>query len=211
MMTNKSIWGPLFALTLVVSSLSYYIGYNYYERENSFKYVKGWNEGRSDIVRETNKIKELEQKDLKEAIHQWIYANHEKVSREIIDTIVNEAFNTNYPIMILAIIGAESNFVATARSSAGAMGLGQIMPKVYSELLKKEGIIKEIRDLYNITENIKAIEFALKYELKITKGDINKALVRYSGNATHYVQKVMTNYISLSFIERRVDLKYVTN
>jgi len=196
-------------LVLIIVTLLFIlgIGHNYYEKCTINKFI----EGQTTILKEINKTSQLEQKELRKSIHQWIYTNHEKVSRETIDTIVSEAFNTDYPIMILAIIGAESNFVATARSSAGAMGLGQIIPKVYGELLKKEGIIKEIRDLYNIKENVKATEYALKYELKITKGDINKALIRYSGNATKYVQKVMLNYISLSFIERKINLKYVPN
>ncbi len=161
--------------------------------------------------KEKERVVLLQKHELKNKIHYWVYNNYTQVSREMIDDVLDEVFKTDHPLLILSIVGAESDFIPTAHSKAGAMGLGQINPKTYLVILKNKGIIKEKRDLYNIKENIKATEYAIKYEIAFTKGDIYKALVRYSGGANKYTWKVLTNFVYLSMIKQETETKYAKN
>jgi len=155
-----------------------------------------------------NKQQENCRRELRSQLCEWIYKKYTRSSRETILKIIDESMETKHPFLILALFGAESEFNPTAKSSVGALGLGQIMPKYYADILKKEGIIKEIRDLYNVTENIKATEYALLYELERAEGNFALALSRYSGGASKYFSKVAENYIYLTMIKKNTYLKY---
>lgn len=91
------------------------------------------------------------------------------------------------PGLVLAVIEVESHFDRWAVSSAGAVGLMQVMPFWPKEL----GMTNE--QLVRIPENIRMGCTILKYYLDREKGDYTKALARYNGsvNRRTYPDKVL--------------------
>jgi soluble lytic murein transglycosylase-like protein len=84
----------------------------------------------------------------------------------------------------------ESNFNPHAISEKGAIGLMGVMPGVWLEELRKEGIVQEREDLYKISDNIEAGAYVLATYLSETN-DLRKALIRYVGGASWYATRVM--------------------
>lgn len=74
--------------------------------------------------------------------------------------------------LIRAIIKVESNFNPTVKSSAGAMGLMQLMP----------GNVKDygVKDPYNIEENVDAGTRHIKDYLKLHNNNLDMALAAYN-------------------------------
>jgi len=95
--------------------------------------------------------------------------------------------------LINAIIKVESNFNPKAISNKGAIGLMQIRYSVWKNELKKHNIINTKQDLFNKSKNVNAGVFILRQYLKKNNNDLEKALVKYSSNATNYYNKVMAN------------------
>ncbi|WP_447043888.1 lytic transglycosylase domain-containing protein [Vreelandella sp. H-I2] len=91
------------------------------------------------------------------------------------------------PELILALIQVESAFKADAISSAGAVGLMQIMPFWVSEL----GL--PIDDLTHPPRNLRYGCTILAHYLAIENGDFTRALARYNGSLgeTWYPERVM--------------------
>lgn len=91
------------------------------------------------------------------------------------------------PSLVLALIEVESHFQADAVSSAGAVGLMQIMPFWISELgLAADNLKTPERNLrYGCT--------VLAHYLEQENGDFTRALARYHGDAddTRYPERVM--------------------
>ena len=77
--------------------------------------------------------------------------------------------------LILAVIKQESNFDSTAVSSAGAMGLMQIMPFNFSSL--------EIADPYDVNQNVNGGTKLLKQNLDQYNGNIDMALMAYNAGS----------------------------
>ena len=132
----------------------------------------------------------------------YVYDHSSKISRETAGQIVKAALKEKYPLLVLAIASAESEFVPTAVSPKGATGLMQVMPNIHSATLIKAGIIKEVRDLYSVNENIKAGATILDQCLKESKGDVSRGLSRYvSGhdglNDSTYVRAIQSNLTTL--------------
>jgi soluble lytic murein transglycosylase-like protein len=92
--------------------------------------------------------------------------------------------------LIKAIIHVESSGNPKAVSKKGAYGLMQVRWAVWHIELKKAGIIKTKQCLFNPEKNVKAGEYILAKYYKQT-GDIEKALIKYSGGARGYIKKVM--------------------
>jgi hypothetical protein len=92
------------------------------------------------------------------------------------------------PGLVLAVIDVESRFDRWAVSSAGAVGLMQIMPFWPQQL----GMTN--KELVRIPQNIRMGCTILKYYLDRSKGDYTKALARYNGsvNRRDYPDKVLT-------------------
>ena len=65
-----------------------------------------------------------------------------------------------------------------------------IMPEVWLEELKAQGIISEKKDLYKISGNIAAGAYVLATYLSETK-DLSQALMRYVGGASWYATRVL--------------------
>lgn len=91
------------------------------------------------------------------------------------------------PDLVLALIQVESAFNADAISSAGAVGLMQIMPFWVSEL----GL--PIDDLTHPPRNLRYGCTILAHYLAIENGDFTRALARYNGSLgkTWYPERVM--------------------
>ncbi|MCL4516831.1 MAG: lytic transglycosylase domain-containing protein [Firmicutes bacterium] len=105
--------------------------------------------------------------------------------------------------LAMAVVKEESNFEAQARSSAGAIGLMQIMPETGRGL--------GAGDLFNPSENIPAGIRYLKYLVDRYRGNEELAVAAYNAGTLrvkaavpdisetrHYVRRVMATYRGLS-------------
>jgi soluble lytic murein transglycosylase-like protein len=92
------------------------------------------------------------------------------------------------PGLVMAVIEVESRFDRWAVSSAGAVGLMQVMPFWPKQL----GMTND--QLVRIPQNIRMGCTILKFYLDREKGDYTKALARYNGstNRRTYPDKVLT-------------------
>lgn len=80
------------------------------------------------------------------------------------------------PQLVLAVIDVESSFDPFAVSSAGAVGMMQVMPFWPREL----GLTT--RDLLDVEMNIRMGTSILAYYLERERGDYRRALARYNGS-----------------------------
>ncbi len=97
---------------------------------------------------------------------------------ELIKTIRYEAQRVGIePQIIFALIEVESNFRADAVSSAGAIGLMQVVP-FWTDVLSKGSS----RELYEPRLNIRYGCLILRHYLDIEKGNLDRALGRYNGS-----------------------------
>jgi len=123
-------------------------------------------------------------------------------SEEIHQTILSASRRHRLdPDLVKAVIKVESNFNAQAVSSAGAMGLMQLMPATVSTF--------DVQDPFNPSDNIAGGTKLLSSLLNRFNGDLTLALAAYHAGAkrvesygqvppiekTHrYIQKVMAAY-----------------
>jgi len=92
--------------------------------------------------------------------------------------------------LLFNIARVESNFNPKAVSKKGALGMYQIRHVVWEKELKKQGIIKHRKDLFDEKKSKEAAIYILtKYHRQT--GDLRKTLHKYSGGAKNYFQKVM--------------------
>lgn len=80
------------------------------------------------------------------------------------------------PELVLAVVEVESRFDRYAISSAGALGLMQIMPFWLDEIGKPGD------NLFNTQTNLRFGCAILKYYLEMEKGRVTQALARYNGS-----------------------------
>jgi hypothetical protein len=91
------------------------------------------------------------------------------------------------PALVFGVMKQETdNFDVTARSKAGARGLMQIMPMWLMSLSRHFG-----RDLDNPIVNVRYGVYVLAHFAKEHRGDWERTLQGYRGNATRYATKVM--------------------
>lgn len=92
------------------------------------------------------------------------------------------------PELVLAVMDVESGFDRFAISSAGALGLMQIMPFWLHELQQPQA------NLFDIATNLRMGCTILKYYVDLEKGDMRRALARYNGSLgkRKYPDKVFT-------------------
>lgn len=105
------------------------------------------------------------------------------------------------PNLVKAVIKAESDFDPMAISSAGAVGLMQLMPKTAEQL--------NVFDPFNPEENIEAGVRYLSYLLNSFKGDLKMSLAAYNAGENlvrrhktippieetrHYIKRVLRYY-----------------
>jgi len=107
------------------------------------------------------------------------------------------------PLLVQSIIKSESNFEPEAVSSAGAVGLMQIMPSTAEWLCQMLGVEK---DIYHPEDNIYLGIKYLEYLLKMYDGDLLKSLMAYNvgpagletesgrNSGRRYLKRVMNYY-----------------
>ena len=128
----------------------------------------------------------------------WIISHSQRISENTAKRIAVEVFRYPNPLLIIALIEVESEFIQSAVSRAGALGLGQIMYDIHKKDLAELGIQKR-RDLFDIDKNINATSYILQTMLKKNKGDVVKALHNYLGGKDgKYVARIFSNYVHLS-------------
>ena len=108
------------------------------------------------------------------------------------DTVMKYSEEYNVPHhLIFAVIKVESDFDRRAKSSAGAMGLMQLMPSTYEWLAEINGEIAFTSALYEPEVNIKYGTYYLQY-LYSKFGTWEKALVAYNwgeGRLQNYIEE----------------------
>jgi soluble lytic murein transglycosylase-like protein len=128
----------------------------------------------------------------------WVYFKSEKISMDVSRLIAKEAIKTERPLLILAMISMESEFVPSATSSKRAVGLMQIMWEPHKKVLIEAGIAKERRDLYDICPSIRAGNFILNGFLSQSNGNVQKALELYLGGKDQaYTRRILGNLADL--------------
>ncbi|MDN6296791.1 MAG: transglycosylase SLT domain-containing protein [Halomonas sp.] len=109
--------------------------------------------------------------------------------RHLLERVYREARLARLPpSLVLALIEVESAFRPTAVSSAGAVGLMQIMPFWIDEL----GLATD--DLQTPTRNLRYGCTILGHYLAVEGGDFTRALARYNGSLgkTRYPERVLS-------------------
>lgn len=133
-----------------------------------------------------------------DVLTKWVYEHSKQISLTTSREIAKEAMKTNKPLLMLALIEVESNFVPTAVSNKGAIGLTQVMPVYHEKSITAKGIIKERRDLFDVVPSIQAGNFVLDSCLTQSKGDVSKALESYLGGQDKwYVNRILSNLANL--------------
>lgn len=96
--------------------------------------------------------------------------------------ILNSAKEFNLdPALVASVINVESGFKEHAISSAGAMGLMQLMPSTSIEIAQKLGVENfKIKDLLSAETNIRFGCFYLSYLTNLYNGELVNVLAGYN-------------------------------
>jgi soluble lytic murein transglycosylase-like protein len=92
------------------------------------------------------------------------------------------------PTLLLAVMAQESSFRTDAVSSAGAVGLMQVMPRWHDERRRALGHDKPLTDPVT---NIAVGAHVLNEYLERARGNLHRALHRYSGGTQQYASRVL--------------------
>ena len=98
------------------------------------------------------------------------------------------------PELFLNLIRTESSFDPKVKSSHGAIGLTQVMPKWHMESLKSAGIAERESDLYHPETNIRAGVYVLM-NYAMSSRSIEEALSKYNTGRVGPVGRLYANKI----------------
>jgi soluble lytic murein transglycosylase-like protein len=127
--------------------------------------------------------------EMNPVVLEWM-KNNSGMSEEVLTDIYRAAVNSGNADLILAICLVESNFNPDVKSEKGAIGLMGILPQAWLDELKAQGIVREKKDLYQISNNIASGAYVLQKYLSNAK-TIERALINYVGGDPAYVRKVL--------------------
>ncbi|MCL4477789.1 MAG: lytic transglycosylase domain-containing protein [Deltaproteobacteria bacterium] len=150
-------------LFLIILSIIPYTGY---AKAAVYSYVDRNGVMHFTNVPTNNKYKLLF-RDLSSYNHEQIAEN--KLKHEVM--IIADKYNID-PLLIMAMIKVESDYMPDAVSSAGAVGLMQVLPST-AELFY-------VKNLYSPKDNIEAGVEYFKYLYTIFNGDYVKAIAAYN-------------------------------
>lgn len=136
-------------------------------------------------------------------ILQWM-KEHSEMPDQVLSKIYSVAMNTVNADLVLAICVVESNFNPHVESEKGAIGLMGIMPDVWLEELKTNGIVSGQDDLYTISNNINSGIYVLGRYLARTN-NLREALSRYAGGDPAYATRVLRRLGEISRARRSKD------
>ena len=121
----------------------------------------------------------LERRLRRVAVGQWRQEwGSQQLQRELLETVWYEATRARLePELVLGLIEVESDFRKFAVSSAGALGLMQVMPFWMRELAQDES-----RRLFHLRTNLRFGCVILRHYLDREAGDLFLALGRYNGS-----------------------------
>ena len=121
----------------------------------------------------------LEQRLRRVAVAQWRQEwRTPALARELLETLWYEATRARLePELVLGLIEVESDFRKFAVSSAGALGLMQVMPFWMRDLAQEES-----RRLFHLRTNLRFGCVILRHYLDREAGDLFMALGRYNGS-----------------------------
>ena len=139
--------------------------------------------------------------EILETVYKLAIANAKPyIPETIIKNIVNTAYKTDNPLLLLALITEESHFDIFAKSRQGAVGCAQIVPKVWEKELKKAGLLKGYRDYFDPEKSVLIADYIITRLIK-KQGDVKKALMsyqcgnRYKGRrCKRYAEAVLARY-----------------
>lgn len=97
------------------------------------------------------------------------------------------------PVLLASIVAVESSCNPMALGSSGEIGLTQVHPKVWTETLKVEGIIRDESDLWDVRVNLDAAAYILRRLGARDEDTPTRVISRYNGSgpkARAYGKKV---------------------
>ncbi len=151
--------------------------------------------------------------DLKEAARQavmhWMSENS-AMPETVLSSIYGIAEDTVHADLVLAVCLVESSYNPRAVSDKGAIGLMGIMPGIWLDELKAQGIVRKKEDLYKIEDNIAAGTYVLERYLSKT-GNIRQALIRYEGGDHWYATRVLAAMRKISLARHSQDDIYLAS
>lgn len=130
----------------------------------------------------------------KGALTRFITAEY-KTPTSLAARIVNAAYEaaSRYqlsPSLVLAIISRESTFNPRATSGYGAQGLMQVVPRFHMDKVQAARADSAEASLFHPETNI-AVGTRILAEYIDTESSVPRALIKYSGKAYRYIEKVM--------------------
>ena len=129
----------------------------------------------------------------------WIPTVNKNISKAQAETIVLHVFNEAKrhkidPLLLLAIIRSESTFNSNARSSEGARGLMQVLPRWHRDKIRG-------RNINDVKVNIEVGTTIINDCLNKYNDNVNRALGCYLGDrSAEYVAKISATHRELKQI-----------
>ena len=130
----------------------------------------------------------------KGALTRFIAAEY-NTSQALASRIVNAAYAAGArhqlsPALVLAIISRESTFNPRATSGYGAQGLMQVVPRFHLDKLQEARALTAQASLFHPETNID-VGSRILVEYIDEESSLQRALVKYSGRAPRYIDKVL--------------------